>query len=135
MHQFLASVEGDRHEALYLTALATGLRQGELLGLRWQDVDLDDGTVTVRHTLGRGGLGLGEPKTESSKRTIRLPSLALAVLGRHKAAQKVVRLGDGYVFATDKGTPLDHRNVSRSFQRVIQRAGIYHHRFHDLRHT
>jgi integrase len=133
--RFLASIEDDRLQALYVVALATGMRQGELLGLRWVDVDLAEGTVTIRHTMSRIGAGLGEPKTEASKRTVRLPASALAVLRRHKADQKVVKLGEGYVFATRTGTALQARNVSRSYHRALERAGIEHRRFHDLRHT
>jgi integrase len=133
--QFLASVREDPHEALYTVALATGLRQGEVLALRWSDVDLEAGALTVSHTLRRDGLGLGEPKTEASKRTVLLPPTALAILRRHKADQKVVRLGEGYVFATGKGTPLDHRNAARYFQQALERAGISKRRFHDMRHT
>ena len=135
LRRLIASLEGDRLEALYVTALATGLRQGELLGLRWQDVDLSDGTVTVRHTLSRIGAGLGEPKTEASRRTVRLPDSAAGALRRHKATQKLVRLTDGYVFATRTGTPLQARNVTRGFHRALQKAGVERRRFHDLRHT
>ncbi|MGZ6344175.1 MAG: tyrosine-type recombinase/integrase [Candidatus Limnocylindrales bacterium] len=69
---FLANVKGDRFEALYVTAIATGMRQGELLGLRWSDVDVDAGTITVRHSLRRVTRTLAEPKTDSARRTLRV---------------------------------------------------------------
>ena len=89
---FLASIEGDPHEALYTVALASGMRQGELLGLRWQDVDMETGVLTVKHTLQRGTYELGNPKTAAGRRTILLAEPAMAVLRRHKAAQNGQRL-------------------------------------------
>ena len=138
---FLASVSGDPREALYVTALSTGMRQGELLALRWQDVELDVGTVTVRHTLQQGTHTLAPTKTERSRRTLRLPASAVTALRRHKVAQAEQRLGAGrrwqdgdFVFATSHGTPLDARNVTRYFQAALESAGLPHQRFHDLRH-
>ena len=130
----LAGIRGDRLEALYVTALGTGLRQGELLGLRWQDVDFERGELAVRHTLQRGTRTLAEPKTERARRTLRLPSRVLTALVAHRARQAIVPL-TGLVFTTDKGTPLDTRNVTRYFQRHLRRLGLPHHRFHDLRHA
>ena len=130
----LAGIRGDRLEALYVTALGTGLRQGELLALRWQDVDLERGELAVRHTLQRGTRTLAEPKTERARRTLRLPGQVLAALVAHRARQAIVPL-TGLVFTTDKGTPLDTRNVTRYFQRHLRRLGLPHQRFHDLRHA
>jgi integrase len=130
----LAGVQGDRLEALYVTALGTGLRQGELLGLRWQDIDLERRELSVRHTLQRGTRTLAEPKTERARRTLRLPRQVAAALSAHRARQSVVSLA-GLIFTTEKGTALDTRNATRALQRHLQRLGLPHQRFHDLRHA
>lgn len=140
----IASSKDHRLHALWVTALGTGLRQGELLGLRWEDVDMDGGRLSVRHTLQRvdGVLTLLEPKTERSRRTIALPEVVLAVLRAHLTHQKMERLvaGSGWVmtdhvFTTRRGTPLDAATVTRCFQRGLKAAGLPHRRFHDLRHS
>jgi len=86
---FLAAIRGDRLEALYLVALGIGLRQGEILGLRWPDVDLDGGTLTVRHALARieGELVLVEPKSATSRRVVPLPTLVRDALLAHRRRQ------------------------------------------------
>ncbi len=139
---FLANVDGDRLAALYVTALGTGLRQGELLGLRWQDVDLDAGTLTVRHSLALRSRQLVEPKTERSRRTLRLGSQVLGALREQRRDQLGERLAAGprwadldYVFATPAGQPLDSSNVLHAFQRTLARIGLPRQRFHDLRHA
>jgi integrase len=141
---FLGAVQGDRLEALYTVALAIGLRQGEALGLRWQDVDLEAGALSVRTALQRvdGRLQLVEPKSATSRRTIALPQIASITLRAHRSNQLQERLfageswqESGLVFTTRLGKPLIARNVFRAFQRVLARAGIPHQRFHDLRHT
>ena len=85
---------------------------------------------------------LGEPKTTAARRDVRLGSESLAVLRGHSTRQKEQRLkaGDrweelGFVFSTDRGKPLDTRNVTRSLQRALERAGLPRQRFHDLRHA
>lgn len=142
--QFLDAVAGDRFESLYLVAIATGLRQGELLGLQWNDVDLNGGTVRVRHSLQRvtGTLTLVEPKTERSRRTVKLPAIALSALHAQRRRQAEARLlagsrwrDSGFVFATTIGTPLDATNVTHAFRRALLKAGLPRQRFHDLRHT
>jgi integrase len=135
----------NRFKALYVLAVTTGLRQGELLGLKWEDVDLEDGGVRVRRTLARhkGRLVLGEPKTKRSRRTVRLTEAAVEALQGHFARQKVQRdlLGDlyehqGLVFATHKGTLVNPSNLRRrSFELLLKRAGSPALRFHDLWHT
>ena len=85
--------------------------------------------------MSRIGAGLGEPKTDASKRTVRLPAAAATLLRRHRATQKLVKLGDAYVFASKNGTPLMARNVTRDFHAALARAGVDRRRFHDLRHT
>lgn len=138
---FLASVAEDRLGPLYETAVATGMRQGELLALRWSDVDLDTGKVTVRHTLRRGVRTLAEPKTETSKRTLHIGSVAVT-LRAHRTRQLEERIAAGrrwqdgdFVFATKLGEPLDTSTVTRSFQAALRRAGLPRQRFHDLRHA
>jgi integrase len=134
----------DRLHALFVTALGTGMRQGELLGLRWVDVDLEHARLTVRHALQRvsGKLVLLEPKTERSRRTVALPGIVVSALLAHRTRQKMERLVAGstwvmtdHVFATSRGTPLDAATVTRSFQRALEQAGLPHRRFHDLRHS
>lgn len=137
------AVRGHRLETLFTVALAIGLRQGEALGLHWEDVDLDRGSLRVRHALQRvdGKLRLVEPKSESSRRTIPLPQVAIKAMRQHRALQNRERLaaGDrwtdnGLVFTTSIGTPLDGPNVTRTLQRLLKQAGLRPHRFHDLRH-
>jgi integrase len=131
---FLAGIHGDGREALYITALGTGLRQGELLALRWQDADLATGTVTVRNTLQRFTRQLAAPKTESSRRSLRLPQSVVVALAAHRERQAVVPL-NGLIFTTLAGAPLDSANVTRSLQRTLRRLGLPRQRFHDLRHA
>lgn len=130
----LDGIRGDALEALYVTALGTGLRQGELLALRWQDIDLEAGTLTVRHSLQRFTRELAEPKTDRSRRTLHLPPRVTAALAAHRERQAVVPMS-GLVFATAAGDPLHSVNVTRSLQRTLRRLGLPHRRFHDLRHT
>ncbi len=140
----LLAVQGHPMEALFVVAIATGLRQGELLGLQWTDVDIDDKRMFVRHALQRvdGVPTLVEPKTSRSRRTIALPPLALVQLLAQQERQAAVDRSDGkgwnplgLVFTSANGTPLDGRNVTHSFQRILRNADLPRVRFHDLRHT
>jgi integrase len=143
---FLAAAEGDPLEALYVLALTTGMRQGELRGLKWADLDLDAATVQVRRTLGRikgQGFVETEPKSRQSRRRIDLDDLAVRALRKHRTGQLEQRLTAGplwsdsdYVFCTAIGTPIEHGNlIRRSFEPLMKRAGVPRIRFHDLRHT
>jgi integrase len=141
----LKAVHGDCFEALYTLAVTTGLRQGEILGLKWEDIDLANGVIRVRRTLTRRGgrLLLGDPKTKRSRRTVRLTEATVEALKGHLAHQmeQMERLGDlykdqGLVFATGKGTLVNPSNLrKRSFAPLLEKAGLPSVRFHDLRHT
>lgn len=144
--RFIEAISGDRLEALYLTALAVGLRQGELLGLTWSDLDLAGATVTIRHALQRidGRLVLVEPKSATSHRTLALPAIVVQALHEHAVRQRRARLLAGarwrvdprdLVFTTTVGTPLDGITVTRKFQALLRGAGLPRQRFHDLRHA
>lgn len=123
---------GDRRP--YVTALGTGLRQGELLALRWTDIDLERGELTVRHTLQRFTRELAPAKTERSHRTLRLPRQVAAALAAHRSRQTVVPVS-GLVFTTQAGAALQSVNVTRDLQRHLARLGLPHQAFHDLRHA
>lgn len=144
--RFLDIVQGDRFEALYLVALGVGLRQGELLGLAWPDVDLEAGTIRVRHALQRvGGVPcLVEPKSATSHRTVALPSIVLDALRAHRLRQLDARQASGtpsprnswdLVFVSTVGTPLDGVAVTRRFQELLLANNLPRQRFHDLRHA
>jgi integrase len=109
---------------LVVLALATGCRQGELLGLTWEDIDLAKGTLTVRRSLAQtdAGFQIKEPKTAASRRMITLPDLAISVLTEHKAAALKAGLLDAPVFCTRDGNWLLKRNVLRALRAVIRRA-------------
>jgi integrase len=134
--------------------LGTGIRRGELLGLRGQDLDLDTGVLQVRQALARvrtyeltnharkTRLLIQEPKTEHSRRTIPIPEDIIEELQRHKArqAQEKLFFGQAYddhglVFCQPNGQPIDPRTFTRNFGRLLQRAGVPRIRFHDCRHT
>jgi integrase len=134
----------DRLHALYVLAVYLGLRRGELLGLRWADVNLDEEFLEVRHTLQRvnGELRFQPPKTRHSRRTIPLPAPCLEALRTHRVAQKKERLATGLrwvdedmVFSTTVGTPIEPDNLSRSWYVVRRALGEPAPRFHDMRHT
>lgn len=142
--RLLKTAEGHRLSALFTVALAIGLRQGEALGLQWEDVDLESGAVTIRHQLQRvdGRLQLVEPKSDQSRRSIALPEITLASLRRHRIHQLEERMAagtywsdTGFVFTTRNGTPLEGSNVRRVFLRLLKQAELPEVRFHDLRHT
>ncbi len=137
----LAVLGDDRWRGLLTVALATGMRQGELLGLKWADVDLTRHTLRVQRQLLRDGT-LNEPKTAKGRRTIDLPQSCVAVLREHKRTQAEERLIAGpewshndLVFCTYQGRPLNHRNVVRAFKAILVRAGLPDISFHALRHT
>jgi integrase len=143
--RLLEAAGGDRLEAFYVLAVHTGMRQGEMLALRWQDVDLENAVVSVRRTLTRSGgrVVFGEPKTNKSRRSIRLTQQAVEALRSHLERQlrDMEILGDRYqdqglVFTTDTGAPINPSNLrQRSYAPLLKRAGLPHMRFHDLRHT
>jgi integrase len=136
---------GDRLEALFVLAIHTGLRQGELLGLKWEDVDLESCALRVRRTLAtaKGGSILMAPKTKGSRRSVKLTQGAVDVLRSHlqRQLQEIDKAGslwreNGMVFASEIGEPLNrHHLTSRHFKGLLKRAGLPEIRFHDLRHT
>ena len=141
----LAAAAGDRLEALYVLALTTGMREGELLALSWQDVNLDTGLAQVRGSLGRirhEGLRIEETKTGKA-RSVALSRTAIAALRRHRALQNEERLHLGetwedrdLVFPNNRGRPMEAGNLRRrEFPALLERAAVPRIRFHDLRHT
>ncbi len=136
--QFLSAAESDRLFALYVLALAAGLRQGELLGLQQEDIGLKTGKVFVRRQLSEdnGVLRLTEPKTEKARRCVDLPEFAIAALRDHRKRMLVEGNFGSFVFCDSTGKPLRKSNVTRrSFKPLLQKAGLPAIRFHDLRHT
>ncbi|MCZ6867036.1 MAG: tyrosine-type recombinase/integrase, partial [Chloroflexi bacterium] len=143
--KLLGAVKGNRMEALYIVALALGLRQSESLGLRWTDLNLEAGTVTINVSLQKwdGEYVLAEVKTDKSRRTLRLPDVCITALRAHREHQleERLRIGDalennwGLVFTEEDGSPLSRHALRYRFHRILQKNGISRHRFHDLRHT
>jgi integrase len=142
---FLEAAREDRLKALYVLAIHTGLRQGELLGLKWEDVDLEAGTLQVRRTLitAKGGPVLSAPKTKGSRRSVKLTQSAVKALRSHLQRQlgEIDRMGalwraNSLIFASEGGDPLDRRYLTNHrFKPLLKRAGLPPIRFHDLRHT
>jgi len=141
----IEAARGERLEALYLLALHTGMRQGELLGLRWKDVHLDLNSLHITTTVSWDSTGyhFGEPKTKRSRRRIALSPAIVGVLLAHRTRQVEERLkagaawqDHGLVFPTLLGTPQSPSNIrTRSMNRILTRAQLPLVRFHDLRHT
>ncbi|MDB4894408.1 MAG: Phage integrase [Firmicutes bacterium] len=143
--QFIASAKEDRLHAMFLLAVTTGLRRGELLGLRWQDIDMDAGTLTVAQAQKKIGerIEFGTTKTRASRRTIDLPDVVLVAfkLWRREQAKERLRVGEAWVhpelvFTSTIGSPVHPKNMlDRNFRDVLERAELPRIRFHDLRHT
>ncbi len=128
----------DRFHALYVLAVTTGLRQGELLGLQWGDVDLARAVLHVRHALHEvaGRLWLDEPKTTKARRAVDLPTITVAALREHQAGMVAEGHPQEFVFCDTQGGPVrKSKLVRRSFLPLLKRAGLPRIRFHDLRHT
>ena len=145
VNKLLEATRGERLEALYVLAIHTGLRQGELLGLKWEDVDLEAGTLQVRRTLttAKSGPVLSTPKTKGSRRSVTLTQSAVEALRSHLQRQlgEIDRAAslwreNGLIFASEAGDPLDRRYLTNHrFKPLLKRAGLPPIRFHDLRHT
>ncbi len=142
--QFLAYVKDDRFHALWMLALSRGLRRGELLGLRWVDVDLDAASLSVRQTLVAVGSSpsFGTPKTKRGLRTIPLDAPTVTALKAHRARQATERLSwgpswenTGLVFTKENGELVHPDAITGGFRRTVRASGLPPIRLHDLRHT
>jgi integrase len=142
--RLLKEAAGTRTYAAIALIAATGLRKGEALALRWNDIDLEAGVLRVRGTLARteGQLVVTLPKTRASRRTLRLAPPVSALLRAHRKAQAAERIAAantwneaGYVFTTESGQPIDPRNFLRALEAVARRAGLEHVGVHTLRHS
>lgn len=145
--RLLLSVRGTRDEALYQLVISTGMRQSEVLGLKWSDLDWRNKTITIRRQLVRLSKTEDEffssVKTNAGKRTITLGDQTLQKLREHMALQDDERkhprrekwVDYDLIFPSITGTPMNQSNLYHSFKRLIQEAGLPEIRFHDLRHT
>ena len=132
LQAFLQEAKATGVYEMYYIELATGLRRGELLGLKWQDIDWKNGITKVRRQVARvdGQIKEAPLKTKNSYRTVTISQQAIEVL---KAQKK--KTNDTYVFPSPNGGPISPDSVNNMLKRVLERAGIPKVRFHDLRHT
>jgi integrase len=147
--QLLEVAKGSPIEVLLTLALTTGMRVGEMIALRWADIDFQDGSLQVRHTVSRvgkrfqeNGLVENDPKTESSRRKIVLPQFVLEALKRHREQQAEMRekAGDAWqekdiVFSNHLGGFLERVNINTMLKGLLKQAGLPAIRIHDLRHS
>lgn len=141
---FLAVADTDAYAALWRLAVYTGMRRGELLGLKWDDVDLERAVLSVRRTYSRaegGSYRLGSPKTASGRRQITLPPLVVNALRQHRVQQLEHRLklgeaytDQGFVFANPVGEPIHPNTLADHFHNLIKVSKLPAIRIHDLRH-
>lgn len=140
----LKALKEDKLEVPINLALALGLRRGELLGLKWEDIDLDKGLIHIKHNLVRAGkkLVLKEPKSDSGVRTLQIPSSLINMLKKHKVKQleQKIFLGEayndkGFVFCREDGEPINPSTFSHWFDDFIKKNNLPDIRLHDLRHT
>jgi integrase len=145
VQRLFAAADATPYGAVVRLAVYTSLRQGEVLGLRWRDLDLDGGSLHVQQTVqslpGRG-VFFRQPKSAKSRRAVALSPDTASLLREHhrRQAEERLRAGSAYedqdlVFATAIGRPIDPSNLRRAWRGIVKRAAIGHLRFHDLRHT
>lgn len=143
--QLMLAAREDRNEALYHLAVVTGMRQSELLALKWSDLDWSKKSLKVQRQLKRQGLEDGyfsSPKTKAGRRSITLGDGTINQLRAHYERQRLERMAAGehwkendLIFPSTVGTPIDQHNLLKSFKRLLISAGLPAIRFHDLRHT
>jgi integrase len=143
---FLDAAQGERLGSLYVLSLSLGMRQGEVLGLRWVDMDFEseNPVLVVHQALQRiqREFRFVEPKTDRSRRTIALPKSVMRALQAHRKRQAAERLAIGpawedfgLVFAAPNGSPIERKSLHKDFKRILAKAGLPDCRFHDLRHS
>ncbi|HEU5376966.1 MAG TPA: tyrosine-type recombinase/integrase [Ktedonobacteraceae bacterium] len=141
----LQEVKAHKLEALLTVAITTGLRRGELLALRWQDINFESGTIQVKRAVSyhqKYGYVESEPKTSRSRREIMLASFVVDILTKHEQQQKEQRLAVGgdwtdknLVFTNATGDFYSPSTLVKAFRRFLMKVGLPHMRFHDLRHS
>jgi integrase len=144
LRRFLSLVEDDRLQAAWVLLATTGMRRGEVLGLRWDDLDLDNARLLIRQALISVGYEaqFSEPKTGRSARVVDLDPVTVGALKAHRAKQAEERLlwgpywqDHGLVFTRENGTAFHPQLLSDAFDRLVKRSGLPKIRLHDLRHT
>jgi integrase len=143
--QFLASISGHKWEALFFLAITTGMRRGELLALRWENMDWIKRTIRIEQQLSHtsnAGTIFQPLKTKSSRRTIALGEKTILVLRAHYESQRIQRLAKGskwidygLIFTNAKGGPICASYLIRVFQRLLEASGLPKVRFHSIRHS
>jgi len=143
--QFLIAARGNRHEMLFHLAVKTGLREGELLGLKWIDLDWTTGLLQVRRQVQivpQRGFVFTDPKTKAGRRTVLLGNALIQALRKQVEKQNLDKQfagtrwkENGLIFASSVGTPTDLHNMTKEYREVLTKAGLPIIRFHDLRHT
>jgi integrase len=145
MARLIEAARGTRLYIPILIATTTGMRRGEILALRWGDLDFDSGIIKVSRSLGqtKEGLFIKGPKTPSGYRPVLLPSFVVDSLRHHKTEQAKLRLRlgpdyqdkEGLICVKEDGSPYPPNRLTRNFEDFIERLNIPHIRFHDLRHS
>lgn len=143
--QFLIAAEGSYYKPLYYLAIQTGMRQGEIFGLKWSDLQWQSGSLLVQRSVRKkvgGGWEFKDPKTRTGRRTILLGEGILQILREHREHQKLQKAFAGsewqehnLIFTNRVGNPCDQSNLRKDFNEILERAGLHRIRFHDLRHT
>jgi len=143
--QFLITANGTQYECLYHLAIKTGMRQGELFGLKWSDLDWGNGYLRVQRQVQRvtgQGLVFMQPKTKAGRRSIQLGEGTLELMRKHLAQQNMEKAFAGMkwkdfnlIFPSKLGTPLWPSNFLKDYKALLKKAGLRELRFHDLRHT
>lgn len=145
--RFLKAIQGHRLECLFLMAITTGMRQGEILGLKWSNVDIETGLIRVEASLKHLGKRSGETYTLSSTKThetrsVAIPAFVLEKMKAHKLRQHeekrilgLIGTTESFVFTTQNGTPFYDANVRRYYTNILKQAKLRQIRFHDLRHS
>lgn len=135
VRQFLTCMEGCPYYALFYTAITTGMRSGELMGLHWSDIEQDKLHIKHNISIVGGKPILTKPKTKRSNRVITLAEDTVTVLAEHKFNKTLNKIDSELVFTTKTGNYLCHSNLNRSMKNNCKRAEVTRIRVHDLRHT